>query len=346
MSITKLQALDYFRSDDLIGLGMEAEALRRRLHPENVVTYLLDRNIHLTNFRGEYGSSCVFYRPLPGKVSSERYLLDLETIYDQVAETTEMGGTGVLMQGALDPGLKIEWFERLLSGVKHKFPRIWLDCFSAPEILSIARSSGLEVRDTIARLRDAGLDSIAGDGAEILDDAAPCRAPRLRCSTEDWVHVHRAAHQLNIRTTATMIFGASETLEQRIRYFEEIRRLQEATGGLTAFFPWSLRTKTANLEAWDEATAVEYLKVLAVSRLYLDNIENVQSSWAAQGLKVLQLALRFGGNDAGSVMLEENITKAGGASHSTNEEQLRQVIRDAGFKPAQRDTLYTTCFLN
>ncbi len=342
MSITKLQALDYFRSDDLIGLGMEADAYRCRLHPEGVVTYLLDRNIRFTDFGEESSASCAFYRPLSGKISSEPYLADIETIYAQVAETVEMGGTGVLMQGGTHSGRKIEWFEGLLSGVKRRFPQICLDCFSAPEILSMAQSSELSLRDTLARLRDAGLDSIAGDGAilidpNILDHSAPGHWQRPLCSMENWVRVHQAAHQLNIRTTAAMMFGAGETFDQRIDYLEEVRRLQEATGGFTAFFPWSYRAKNAKVEAWDEATAVEYLKVLAISRLYLDNIENVQSNWAAQGLKVLQLAFRFGGNDAGSVLLEET---------GTNEEQLRQVIRDAGFRPAQRDTLYTTCFLN
>jgi cyclic dehypoxanthinyl futalosine synthase len=339
MSITKPQALDYFRSDDLIGLGMEADAYRYRLHPEGVVTYLLDRNIRFTDFDGESSGSCTFYRPLSGKISSEPYLVDIETIYAQVAETVEMGGTGVLIQGGTHSGRTIEWFEGLLSGLKRRFPQIWLDCFSAPEILSIAQSSNLPLRDTLARLRDAGLDSIAGDGAMILDHGAPGNAEQPRCSTENWVRVHQSAHQLKIRTTAAMMFGAGETCDQLINYLEEVRRVQEATGGFTAFFPWSYRAKSAKVEAWDEATAVEYLKVLAISRLYLDNIENVQSNWAAQGLKVLQLALRFGSNDAGSVLLEES-------ANSTNEEQLRQVIRDAGFKPAQRDTLYTTCFLN
>ncbi len=343
MRITQRQALDYFRSDDLIGLGMEADALRRKLHRENVVTYLLDRKIHITNFCDGDGRSRAFYRPLSAAISS-KYLLDFETIHRQVAETIEIGGTGMLVQGVLHPDLKIEWLEQLLRGIKQIFPQIWLDCFSAPEIVAIATVSELTVRDVVARLRDAGLDSLPGDGADILADARGFRM-RPQCSMEDWMNVHRTAHELGIKSTAAMMFGVGETMEERIAFLEQIRRLQEATGGFTAFFPWSCRPGQANLEAWYEATAVEYLKVLAISRLYLENIENVQSSWAAQGLKVLQLALRFGGNDAGSVLLEESAIKPAAASRSTDEEQLRRVIRDAGFNPAQRDTGYTTCFL-
>jgi cyclic dehypoxanthinyl futalosine synthase len=348
MPLTRDQALDCFRSDDLIGLGMEADAVRRRLHPEGVVTYIIDRNINYTNFCTEYCTFCAFYRPLKGKQASEGYILDFETIYAKIAETLEMGGTGVLMQGGLHPDLKIDWFERLLRGIKQRFPQIWLHCFSASEILAIAEYSDLAVRDTIARLRDAGLDSIPGGGAEILDDEVRHRIARLKCGTEDWVLVHRTAHQLGMRTTATMMFGVGESYEQRVNHFQVIRNLQEETGGFTAFIPWSFQPKHTALggRGWDEATAVEYLKVLATSRLYLDNIENVQSSWVTQGLKVLQLGLHFGGNDVGSVMLEENVVRAAGTSNCTTEEELRRVIRDAGFEPRQRDTLYRTLFLN
>jgi cyclic dehypoxanthinyl futalosine synthase len=348
MTLTREQALDCFRSDDLIGLGMEADAVRQRLHPEGVVTYIVDRNINYTNFCTEYCTFCAFYRPLKGKQASEGYILDFETIYAKIAETLEMGGTGVLMQGGLHPDLKIDWFERLLRGIKERFPQIWLHCFSASEILAIAEYSDLSVRDTILRLRDAGLDSIPGGGAEILDDEVRHRIARLKCRTEDWVLVHRTAHQLGMRTTATMMFGVGESFEQRVNHFEVIRKLQEETGGFTAFIPWSFQPKHTALggRGWDEATAVEYLKVLASARLYLDNIENVQSSWVTQGLKVLQLGLRFGGNDVGSVMLEENVVRAAGTSNCTTEEELRRVIRDAGFQPRQRDTLYRTMFLS
>ncbi|HZB88692.1 MAG TPA: cyclic dehypoxanthinyl futalosine synthase [Terracidiphilus sp.] len=348
MAITRSEALDYFHSADLIGLGIEADAVRRRLHPEGVVSYIIDRNINYTNFCTEYCNFCAFYRPLKGPKAKEGYILEFETIYDKIAETLEMGGTGVLMQGGIHPDLKIDWFERLFRGIKEKFPQIWLHCLSASEILAIAEYSNLSLRDTIVRLRDAGLDSIPGGGAEILDDEVRFRIARLKCRTEDWVSVHRTAHALGMRTTATMMFGVGETLEQRVNHFEVVRKLQEETGGFTAFIPWSFQPHNTALggRGWDEATSVEYLKTLAISRLYLDNIENVQASWVTQGLKVLELGLHFGGNDVGSVMLEENVVKAAGTSNCTTEEELRRIIRDAGFKPVQRDTLYRTMFLN
>jgi len=346
--LTRAQALDYYRSDDLIGLGMEADAQRRRLHPDGIVSYIIDRNINYTNFCTEYCTFCAFYRPLKGKTSDEGYILDFDTIYAKIAETIELGGTGVLMQGGLHPDLKIDWHEQMLRGIKQRFPKIHLHCYSASEILAIAEYSSLSVRDTIARLRDAGLDSIPGGGAEILDDEVRHRIARLKCLTEDWLLVHRTAHQLGMRTTATMMFGVGETIEHRINHFQRLYDLQEETGGFTAFIPWTFQPKNTALggRGWDEATAVEYLKTLAISRLFLSNFLNVQSSWVTQGLKVCQLGLRFGGNDVGSVMIEENVVRAAGTTNCTTEEELRHMIRDAGFRPVQRDTLYRTYFLN
>jgi len=337
-----------FHSDDLIVIGMEADAVRRKLHPEGVVTYVIDRNINYTNFCTEYCTFCAFYRPLKGKMAAEGYILDFDTIYDKIRETVEMGGTGILMQGGLHPDLKIDWFEKLFRGIKERFPMVHLHCLSASEILAIAEYSELSLRDTIMRLRDAGLDSIPGGGAEILDDEVRHKIARLKCGTEDWLAVHRTAHSLGMRTTATMMFGVGETVEHRANHFERVYRLQEETGGFTAFIPWTFQPKHTALggRGWDEATSVEYLKTLAISRIYLSNILNVQSSWVTQGLKVLQMGLRFGGNDVGSVMLEENVVKAAGTSNCTTEEELRRIIRDAGFRPAQRDTLYRQYFLN
>ncbi len=324
MAITRRQALDFFRSDDLIGLGIEADAVRRTLHPEGVVTYLIDRSIPCAN---------------PGTGIS-----DLEAICGQIAETVEMGGTGVLLEGCFpaganpgpNPRTDLAPLVNLLRGIKQRFPQVSVQCFPAPEILAIAHANSLSVGDTLARLRDAGLDSIPGDGVAFLDPGTP--APASKCGMEDWIAVHRAAHQLGMSTAAAMLFGTGETLEQRFDHLEQVRRLQEETGGFTAFLPRNL-PGPSGISGRDEATAVEYLKVLAVARLYLDNIENLQSSWDTQGLKVLQMGLRFGGNDAGSV------TPAG-ASKSTTEEELRRIIRGAGFKPVQRDTLYRTMFLN
>ena len=348
MSLTKHQALDLYRSDDLIGLGMEANALRRKLHPDGVVTYIIDRNINYTNYCTEYCTFCAFYRPLKGPKAKEGYILDFETIYDKIRETVELGGTGVLMQGGLHPDLKIDWHEQLMRGIKQKFPRIHLHCYSASEILAIAEYSQLSLRDTISRLRDAGLDSIPGGGAEILDDEVRYKIARLKCLTNDWLSVHRTAHQLGMRTTATMMFGVGENYEHRINHLQCLYDLQEETGGFTAFIPWTFQPANTALGGrhWDEATAVEYLKNLAISRLYLSNFQNVQSSWVTQGLKVCQLGLQFGGNDVGSVMLEENVVRAAGVTNCTTEEELRRIIRDAGFKPVQRDTLYRTYFLN
>ncbi len=342
--VTRQQAIDMFNSDDLVGLGMEADAVRRKHHPEGIVSYIIDRNVNYTNFCTEYCSFCAFYRPVGHK---EGYILSVETILEKIQETVDLGGTGILMQGGLHPDLKIEWYEDLLRAIKARF-NIWCHCFSAPEIVNIAQVSDLSLRDTIARLRDAGLDSIPGGGAEILDEDVRHRISRLKCSTQDWIDVHRTAHALGMRTTATMMFGTGETIEQRMNHFDIVRQIQEDTGGFTAFIPWFFQREYTSLGRFvkQEATAVEYLKMLALSRVYFDNIKNIQASWVTPGLKVCQVGLRFGGNDVGSIMIEENVVSAAGTHHRATEEQLRRMIRDAGFVPKQRDTLYRTYFLN
>lgn len=343
--MTRHEAIDLFASDDLIGIGMSADAVRRNLHPEGVVSYIIDRNINYTNVCTEYCSFCAFYRPLG---HGESYLLPKETIFAKIQETLDLGGTGILMQGGLHPELKIEWYEDLFRAIRDRFPALWLHCLSAPEVTNISQVSGISLRDTIARLRDAGLASIPGGGAEILDEDVRYRISRLKCSTQDWIDVHRTAHQLGMRTTATMMFGCGETVEQRMNHFDVIRGIQEDTGGFTAFIPWSFQRENTSLGRFvkEEATAVEYLRTLAISRLYLENILNVQSSWVTQGLKTCQLGLRFGGNDVGSIMIEENVVSQAGARNHASEEDLRRIIRDAGFVPKQRDTLYRTYFLN
>jgi len=333
------------RSDDLIGIGMEADAVRKRLHPGNVVTYQIDRNINYTNFCTEYCSFCAFYRPMG---SPQGYVQPFEALCHKIDETLALGGTGILMQGGLHPDLKIDYYEGLLSSLKRRYPQLHLHCFSAPEILNIAEVSGLTIRDAIARLMDAGLDSIPGAGAEILDDEVRYRIARLKCNTEEWLAVHHIAHQLGLRTTATMMFGVGETLQHRLNHFEAIRRLQEETGGFTAFIPWFFQRENTSLGHFvkEEATAVDYLKTLAVSRIYLDNILNVQASWLTPGHKICQIALRFGGNDVGSILIEENVVSAAGCRNTSSEEDLRRLIADAGFRPIKRDTLYRTYFLN
>lgn len=338
------QALELFREQDLVGLGMAADAVRRRLHPHNIATYIIDRNINYTNVCTEYCSFCAFYR---AKGHKEAYVHPQEVIFQKIQETLDVGGTGVLMQGGLHPDLPIEWYEDLFRAIKARFA-IHLHVLSAPEILNIAQISSLSVRDTIARLRDAGMDSIPGAGAEILHDEVRHRIARLKCNTEEWLDVHRTAHGLGVRTTATMMWGCGETIEHRVHHLNVLRQLQDETGGFTAFIPWSFQRDNTSLGRFvkEEATSVEFLRTLAVCRLFLDNVVNIQTSWVTQGLKVCQLGLRFGGNDVGSIMLEENVVSQAGANFHASEEDLRRIIRDAGFTPKQRDTLYRTYFLN
>ncbi|MGA8869686.1 MAG: cyclic dehypoxanthinyl futalosine synthase [Candidatus Acidiferrales bacterium] len=339
MGITQKEALDLFNSDDLIGIGMAANEVRRKKTDPRVATYQIDRNINYTNFCTEYCSFCAFYRPLGSK---EGYIQPLEAIYQKIEEMLALGGTGVLLQGGLHPDLKIEWYENMLRSIHEKFPQVHLHCFSAPEILCIAEVSGLSIRDTIARLRDAGLQSIPGGGAEILDDEVRHRIARLKCKSEEWESVHREAHKLGMRTTATMMFGCGEEYRHRVNHFERVRRLQEDNGGgFTAFIPWIFAPENTPLgKKVAQTTAFDYLKTLAISRLYLDNIDHVQSSWLTPGIKVCQVGLQFGADDVGSILIEENVVYAAGVRNRTNEEELRRIISDAGYMPAQRDTLY------
>jgi cyclic dehypoxanthinyl futalosine synthase len=345
MRMTSEQALDMLRSDDLIGIGQEADSVRARLHPGGVVTYQIDRNINYTNVCTEFCSFCAFYRPVG---SAEGYVQPLESIFRKIDETLALGGTGILMQGGLHPDLKMDYYENLLRSIKARYPKLHLHCLSAPEVLNVAEICGISVRETISRLMDAGLDSIPGAGAEILDDEVRHRIARLKCSTEEWLMVHRTAHELGLRTTATMMFGCGENLEHRVRHLERVRQLQEETGGFTAFIPWFFQRENTSLGNFikQEITAVDYLKTLAVSRIFLDNILNVQASWLTPGHKICQIALRFGGNDVGSILIEENVVSAAGCMNKSTEAGLRQMIADAGFRPIKRDTLYRTYFLN
>jgi cyclic dehypoxanthinyl futalosine synthase len=343
MGLTPQQALELFECDDLIGIGMAANEVRRKKADPRVATYQIDRNINYTNFCTEYCSFCAFYRPLGAK---DGYILPLETIYEKIEEMLELGGTGVLMQGGLHPDLRIEFYENMLSSLKARFPQVHLHCFSAPEITCIAEVSGLTLRDTIARLRDAGLDSIPGGGAEILDDEVRARISRLKCTSDEWEEVHRTAHALGMRTTATMMFGCGEDIRHRVNHLERLRRIQQDTGGFTAFIPWIFAPENTPLgKKIPEATAFDYLKTLAISRIYLDNIDHIQSSWLTPGIKICQIGLQFGADDVGSILIEENVVYAAGVRNRTNEAELRRIISDAGYIPAQRDTLYRSYIL-
>jgi cyclic dehypoxanthinyl futalosine synthase len=343
VGLTSQEALDLFRSDDLVGIGMAAHQLRKQKTDPRVATYQIDRNINYTNFCTEYCSFCAFYRPMGSK---EGYVLPLETIFQKIEEMLALGGTGILLQGGLNPDLPLSYYENLLRSIRERYPQVHLHCFSAPEILCIAEVSGLSVRDTIARLMDAGLASIPGGGAEILDDEIRARISRLKCTADEWEDMHRTAHALGLRTTATMMFGCGEEYRHRVNHLERLRRIQQDTGGFTAFIPWMFAPENTPLgKRVPEATAADYLKTLAISRLYLDNIDHIQSSWLTPGIKVCQVGLQFGADDVGSILIEENVVYAAGVRNRTNESELRRIISDAGYIPAQRDTLYRSYVL-
>jgi cyclic dehypoxanthinyl futalosine synthase len=346
MGISREQALDCFRSDDLVGIGMEADAVRRRLHPEGVASYVVERRIGYADFAGlGEDAAC-------------------DAICAQVGGALELGATGVLLHGsaaAYGPGdfassRMLGWFEQLLSAIRQRYPSIWLTGLSAPELLAIVRCSEMSLQDSLQRLREAGLDSIRGEGADVTGQSVR-RGQGNSCSIADWLAVHRAAHSLGMRTTAAMVFGtdcsstlenySEQTLGPRVDFLQAVRNLQEETGGFTAFVPLSFQPREFSPGArdLDAPTAVECLKTLAISRMFLDNIENVQSNWAVEGLKVRQMGLRFGGNDVGSATCEEATAKSG-QTQGSSEEDLRRIIRDVGFMPVQRDPLYRTMFLN
>jgi len=332
------EAVLLFESADLLDLGESASSIREKRRPGRIVSYIIDRNINYTNVCKEFCSFCAFYRV---KGDPEAYVLPDHVIHKKIEETLALGGTGILMQGGVHPDLKIDYYERLLSGIKQRF-QIHCHCFSPPEILNIARVSKLSIEATLQRLAAAGLDSMPGGGGEILDDEIRQRISPLKCNSEDWLMVHRTAHRLGLRTTATMMMGVGETIHHRVNHLEKLRRLQDETGGFTAFIPWTFQPENTELgrQHPPEVSAVEYLKMLALSRIYLDNFDNLQASWLTVGLKVGQAALAFGVNDMGSIMIEENVISAAGARNRANEQELRHVIREAGFIPRQRTTLY------
>jgi len=325
-------------SYDIARLGAAADEIRRRRHPDNVVTYIIDRNINYTNVCNVVCTFCAFYRR-PG--APDTYVRTFDEICKKIDETIALGGTGVLMQGGLHPDFGIEWYEDLLRNLSAKYPGFQLHCFSPPEIHNIHLISGLDYEQIMLRLKQAGLYSLPGGGAEILDDEVRKRVA-TKCTTDEWLEVMRAVHRAGLRSTATMMFGIGDKVEHRVRHLERIRKLQDETGGFTAFIPWTFQRENTALgrRIKDEPTGIDYLKMLSVSRLFLDNIENFQSSWLTQGLRLGQVALRFGANDMGSIMIEENVVSAAGAKNEADEKMLRFLISEAGFTPQQRDILY------
>jgi len=331
---------DLFRSGELQKIGLAADMIRRKYHPEGIVSFLLDRNINYTNVCVARCTFCNFYRK---PKHPEGYLLEKEEIFRKIEETIQLGGTGILMQGGMNPGLKIEYYEDLLWSIRKRY-QIHLHCFSPPEIVVLSRLSKLSIRESIRRLKSAGLDSIPGGGAEILTERMRREISPGKCTVDQWLEVMRIAHEEGLLTTATMMFGAGETVEEIVEHLEQIRRLQDETMGFVAFIPWNVQLEDTEMEKIirTSVSPTEYLKVLAISRIYLDNVKNIQVSWLTQGLPVAQIALHFGANDVGSIMMEENVISTAGGRYRATEADLIGLIRKAGFLPAQRDTLYRT----
>ncbi|HEV3471505.1 MAG TPA: cyclic dehypoxanthinyl futalosine synthase [Pyrinomonadaceae bacterium] len=325
-------------SQDIARLGVAADEVRRRKHPSGVVTYIIDRNVNYTNVCNVVCTFCAFYRR-PGK--PDTYVTTVEQICEKIDETIALGGTGVLMQGGLHPDFGLEWYEDLLRTLHARYPDFQLHCFSPPEIHNIHLISKLPYEEIMRRLKEAGLYSMPGGGGEILDDEVRRRVS-TKCTTQEWLDVMRATHRVGLRSTATMMFGIGDRAEHRVRHLQRIRDLQDETGGFTAFIPWTFQRENTALgrRIKEEPTGVDYLRVLAVSRLFLDNVEHIQSSWLTQGLRLGQVALRFGADDMGSIMIEENVVSAAGAHNTADERTLRHLIRAAGFTPQQRDILY------
>jgi cyclic dehypoxanthinyl futalosine synthase len=339
--LSAADALLLFREAPLVDLALAADRVRRRLHPEPVVTYIVDRNVNYTNVCTARCSFCAFYRE-PG--DPEGYLHDKETLYAKIEETLALGGTGILMQGGHHPDLPIAWYEDLLRSFRERFPALHIHAFSPSEIQHIARVSKLSLEDVLVRLKAAGLHSIPGGGGEILVDEVRRRISPLKTMSDDWLEVMALAHRIGLPTTATMMFGHVESYADRVTHFERVRELQDRSlgsgaRGFTAFISWTYKAEHTALGG-REATSAEYLRTQAMSRLYFDNIPNVQSSWVTQGKEIGQVALRFGANDMGSVMIEENVVKAAGAHGCTTRAEMERLIREAGFVPRQRDTLY------
>jgi cyclic dehypoxanthinyl futalosine synthase len=307
------------------------------LHPEPYRTYNIDRNINYTNVCTAVCDFCAFYRKVD---DTEAYVLDRDVLLDKIGETVALGGDQILLQGGLHPHLKLEWYEEMLRDFKAHFPQVNVHGFSAPEIYHFTKVSKLPLKTVLQRLKEAGLGSLPGGGAEILVDQVRRAITRGKVMTDDWIEVHRVWHELGGRSTATMMFGHVETVEDRIEHLERVRQLQDETGGFTAFICWTFQPDHTDMADVPPAGAFEYLKTQAISRLYLDNVANIQSSWVTQGAKIGQLGLYFGANDMGSLMIEENVVSSAGTVHHLSLDQIKSAIRESGFIPRQRNVFY------
>ncbi len=322
---------------DLLSLGKAADQACRRVHPEPYRTYNIDRNINYSNVCAAVCDFCAFYRK-PGH--AEGYVLDQEVIFQKIEETVALGGDQILMQGGLVPDLPFEWYEDLLRAIKSRFPEVNLHAFSPPEIHFFSKLYRMPLKTVLERLKAAGLGSLPGGGGEILVDRVRKEITRGKVMSDDWINVHRVWHELGGRSTATMMFGHVETLAERIEHFERVRKLQDETGGLTAFISWTFQPEHTDMAHVPAAGAFEYLRTQAMSRLYLDNVPNIQSSWVTQGPKIGQLALFFGANDMGSLMIEENVVSSAGTVFHLSLEQIRRAITESGWIPRQRNVFY------
>jgi cyclic dehypoxanthinyl futalosine synthase len=335
--LTPVDGLKILESHDLVAIGLAANAVTKRLHPEPFRTFNIDRNINYTNACTAVCDFCAFYRP-PGH--EEVYVLPQDVLLKKIEETVALGGEQILLQGGLHPKLKLEWYEEMLRDIKRHFPQVNVHGFSPPELYHFGKLNHLPLEEVLSRLKAAGLGSLPGGGGEILVDRVRKEITRGKVLTDDWLNVHRVWHQLGGRSTATMMFGHVETLAERIEHFERIRQLQDETGGLTAFISWTFQPDHTEMSHIPPAGAFEYLKTQAVSRLYLDNVPNIQSSWVTQGEQIGQMALHFGANDMGSLMIEENVVAQAGTVYHLTLDTIKQCIREAGYVPRQRNVFY------
>jgi cyclic dehypoxanthinyl futalosine synthase len=351
--LTPADGLALLESHDLTALGQAANAVTQRLHPEPYRTYNIDRNINYSNVCAAVCDFCAFYRPVG---HSEAYVLTEEALFQKIRETIELGGDQILLQGGLHPQLPLQWYEDLLRSMKANFPQVNIHGFSPPELWHFHKISKLPLETVLRRLKDAGLGSLPGGGGEILVDRVRKEITRGKVLTEGWLEVNRAWHELGGKSTCTMMFGHVETLAERIEHLQRLRTLQDETGGFTAFICWTHqppehapwfgrdaeegRKGGVDMSRLSSAGAFEYLKTQAVARLFLDNIPNIQSSWVTQGEKIGQLALYFGANDMGSLMIEENVVAQAGTVFHLSLEAIRRCISDSGYQPRQRNVFY------
>ena len=341
MRLGKDEALKLIKEGDLKELGKMALQRKRELHPEKITTFIVDRNINYTNICWVDCDFCAFYRKAK---DDDAYILSFEEIDEKIEELLEIGGTQILFQGGVHPKLKIDYYEELVEHIHTKFPQITIHGFSAVEISYIAKVSRLSYKEVLKRLKVKGLSSIPGAGAEILSDRVREIISPKKLSSREWLDIHKAAHEVGMRTTATMMYGSVESDEEIVEHWEKIRALQDETEGFRAFIMWSFQPYNTALQkrgiVTHKSSSNRYLRLLAVSRLFLDNFKNIQSSWVTQGSYIGQLALLYGANDLGSTMMEENVVKAAGAQNRMNQDEMIRLIKDVGEIPAKRDTAY------